>query len=67
MFRPQGLAAGSHTECEDEPNWANRLGQGCDIFRDQNWCTEDGGFGEGWSTVYVTPDSQISLRACVFA
>lgn len=32
------------------PQWVDSGGRGCGVYEEQDWCTEDGGYGQGWGT-----------------
>ena len=34
--------------CADLEGWVSSTGFGCAEYGSENWCTSDGGFGEGW-------------------
>ena len=48
----QGFATADF-ECADVQGWTNALGQGCNIFAEQQWCTSDGNVGPNWRDEYV--------------
>jgi len=56
LFAGVTAAPAGRALSECDPYWADNMGFDCAVYEGANWCTADGGYGEGWCDALVDPE-----------